>query len=70
VSPRDEYHEEQMEEAAWAVEPDFGASTREVYVGYGSWERARTVIQLCRRAGAGPAGQRQPTEARGGRRPG
>lgn len=55
---RHEYDQKQMEEdAAWEFEPELGASTREVDLGYGSWERARAVIQSTRRAGSGRAGR-------------
>lgn len=53
---RDEYDEEHAEDPALEVEPQLGASTREVYFGYGSWARARAVIQSTRRAASDRAG--------------
>jgi hypothetical protein len=57
VQHGDQYGEEQIEDASCSVEPELGASTREVYLGYGSWARAQAVIQSARRAPSGRAGR-------------
>lgn len=53
-------HTDDQLDGACSVEPDLGVSSREVYVGYGSWARARAVIQSSRRVASAGAGPERP----------